>query len=77
MKFKKLGEADLIRPAVTSRWGTPTLPVSKPRSNKLRLVQDCRLINKLTLTESNPMLDINFLLEDIGRNKCRYFSVID
>ena len=76
-EIKKLREADLIRPAVNSRWGTPTLLVSKPRSNKLRLVQDCRLINKLTLTQSYPMLDINFLLADIGRNKCRYFSVID
>ena len=51
--------------------------VKKPRSDKLRLVQDVRKINIQTKDLSYPQLDIKALLADIGSQNSKYFSIID
>ena len=76
-EIQKLSEADLIRPAVNSRWGTPTLLVSKKNTDAMRMVQDCRKINEKTILQPYPMLDMHFLLADIGKSHSQYFSLID
>ena len=55
-----------------------TCHVKKPRSDKLRLVQDVRKINIQTKDLSYPQLDIKALLAaDIGSQNSKYFSIID
>jgi len=76
-EIANLRNADLIRPARRSRWGFPTVLVNKPHSNKMRMCSDVRILNDKTILQPYPMLNINFLLADIGRRKCKYFSVID
>ena len=56
---------------------TPVMLVKKPRSDKLRLVQDVRKINIQTKDLSYPQLDIKALLADIGSQNSKYFSIID
>ena len=73
----ELLEADLIRPAQTTKWAHPVLLVSKPRSDKLRLCCDVRKLNKHTRTIPYPTLDLPNFLADIGSKKCKYFSCID
>ena len=43
----------------------------------MRMCSDVRILNDKTILQPYPMLNINFLLADIGRRKCKYFSVID
>ena len=43
----------------------------------MRMVQDTRLINKHTITQPYPTLDMHFLLADIGKNNCKFLSLID
>ena len=75
--MEKLKEADLIRPAKMSQWGFPTVLVNKPHSNKMRLCNDVRKLNDKTILQPYPMLNMNYLLADIGKRKCKYFSLID
>ena len=70
-------EADLIRPAKMSQWGFPTVLVNKPHSNKMRMCNDVRKLNDKTILQPYPMLNMNYLLADIGKRKCKYFSLID
>ena len=76
-KIQELLEADLIEPALHPTWSTPVMLVKKPRSDKLRLVQDVRRINIQTKDLSYPQLDIKALLADIGSQNSKYFSIID
>ena len=76
-ELQQLREADLIQPAGTSRWGSPTVLVSKPRSNKMRLCCDMRKINEKTVLQAYPMLNMNVLFADIGKSNSQYFTIID
>ena len=60
-----------------SQWGFPTVLVNKPHSNKMRLCNDVRKLNDKTILQPYPMLNMNYLLADIGKRKCKYFSLID
>ena len=76
-EIEKLKEADLIRPAKMSQWGFPTVLENKPHSNKMRMCNDVRKLNDKTILQPYPMLNMNYLLADIGKRKCIYFSLID
>ena len=76
-EIEKLKEADLIRPAKMSQWGFPTVLVNKPHSNKMRMCNVVRKLNDKTILQPYPMLNMNYLLADIGKRKCKYFSLID
>ena len=76
-KIQELLEADLIEPALHPTWSTPVMLVKKPRSDKLRLVQDVRKINLQAKDLSYPQLDIKALLADIRSQNSKYFSIID
>ena len=76
-EIEKLREADLIRPAKISQWGFPTVLVNKPHSNKMRMRNDVRKLNDKTILQPYPMLNIHYLLADIGKRQCKYFSIID
>ena len=57
-----------------SQWGFPTVLVNKPHSNKMRMCNDVRKLNDKTILQPYPMLNMNYLLADIGKRKCKYFS---
>ena len=76
-EIDKLSEAGLIRPAIMSQWGFPTVLVSKPHSSKMRMCNDVRKLNDQTILQPYPILNMNFLLADIGKRQCKYFSIID
>ena len=57
--------------------GVPTVLVNKPHSNKMRMCNDVRKLNDKTILQPYPMLNMNYLLADIGDIKCKYFSLID
>ena len=73
---EKLKQADLIRPAKMSQWGFLLFFVNKPQSNKMRMCNDVRKLNDKTILHPYPMLNMNYLLADIGKIKCKYFSLI-
>ena len=54
-----------------------TVLVNKPHSNKMRMCNDVRKLNDKTILQPYPMLNMNYLLADIGKRKCKYFSLID
>ena len=72
-----LSEAVLMRPAIMSQWEFPTVLVSKPHTNKMRMCNDVRKLNDQTILQPYPILNMNFLLTDIGKRQCKYFSIID
>ena len=76
-EIQKLLDAGLIYPSKISRWGFPTVLVNKPHSTKMRLCSDLRKINEKTIIQPYPMLNMNFLLADIGKKQCQYFTLID
>ena len=41
------------------------------------VVNDVRKLNDKTILQPYPMLNMNYLLADIGKRKCKYFSLID
>ena len=55
----------------------PTVLVNKPHSNKMRICNDVRKLNDKTILQPYPMLNMNYLLADIGKIKYKYFSLID
>ena len=57
-----------------SQWGFPTVLVNKPHSNKMKMCNNVRKLNDKTILQPYPMLNINYLLADIGKIKCKYFS---
>ena len=57
--------------------GFPTVFVNKPHSNKMRMCNDVRKLNDKTILQPYPMLNMNYLLADIVKIKCKYFSLID
>ena len=57
--------------------GVPTVLVNKPHSNKMRMCNDVWELNDKTILQLYPMLNMNYLLDDIGEIKCKYFSLID
>ena len=59
-----------------------TVPDIKPirmknSTNKMRMCNDVRKLNDKTILQPYPMLNMNYLLADIGKRKCKYFSLID
>ena len=74
---EKLKETDLIRLAKMSQWGIPNVLVNKPHSNKMLMCNDVRKLNDKTILQPYPMLNMNYLLADIGKRKCKYLSLID
>ena len=60
-----------------SQWGFPSVLVNKPHSNKMRMCNDVRKLNDKTILQPYPMLNMNYLLADNGKRKCKYFSLID
>ena len=50
-----------------SQWGFPTVRVNKPHSNKMRMCYDVRKLNDKTILQPYPMLNMNYLLADIGK----------
>jgi len=62
-----------------SPWNTPLLIVPKKvdstGNKKYRVVVDFRKLNNLTVGDSFPMLDITFILDQLG--KAKYFSCLD
>ena len=76
-EIDKLSEAGLIRAAIMSQWGFPTGLVRKPRTNKMRVCNDVRKLNDQTIPQPYPILNMLFLLADIGKRQCKYFSIID
>ena len=76
-EIDKLLEADLIRPATNSQFGFPVILVDKPHSRKMRLVCDTRLLNEQTIIQPYKMLDFDYLLADIGKLNCSFFTLID
>ena len=60
-----------------SQWGFSTVLVNKPHSNKMRMCNDVRKLNDKTILQPYPMLNMNYLLADIEKRKCKYFSLID
>ena len=54
-----------------------TVLVNKPHSNKMRMCNDVRKLNDKTILQPYLMLNMNYLLADIGKRKCKYFSLID
>ena len=57
--------------------GVPIVLVNKPHSNKMRMCNDVWELNDKTILQQYPMLNMNYLLADIGKIKCKYFSLID
>ena len=57
--------------------GFPTVLVNKPHSKNMRMCNDVRKLNDKTILQPYPMLNMNYLLADIGKRKCKYFSLID
>ena len=55
-EIDKLSEAGLIRPAIMSQWGFPTVLVSKPHSNKMRMCNDVRKLNDQTILQPRGKL---------------------
>ena len=76
-EIDELSEASLIRPAIMSQWGFPTVLVIKPHSNKMRMCNDVRKLKDQTILQPYPILNMIFLLADIGKRSCKYFSIID
>ena len=76
-EIEKLKAADLIRPAKMPQWGFPTVLVNKPHYNKMRMCNDERKLNDKTIPPPYPMLNMNYLIAEIGKRQCKYFSLID
>lgn len=53
-EFKELKRVGLIRDEATP-WASPCFCVPKPRSEKLRVVIDYRMLNLLTIRDSYPI----------------------
>ena len=70
--IQKLKEADFRRPAKMSH-----VLVNKRHSKKMRMCNDVRKLNDKTILQPYPMLNMNYLLADIGKRKCKYFLLID
>ena len=60
-----------------SQWGVPTVLANKPHSNKMRMCNDVRKLNDKTILQPYPMFNVNYLLADIRKRQCKYFSIID
>ena len=73
-EINKLSEAGLIRPAIMSQWGFPTVLVSNPHSNKMLMCNDGRKLNARTILQPYPILTMYLLLVDIGKRQCKYFK---
>ena len=52
--------------------GFPTVP----HSNQMRMCNNVRKLNDNTILQPYPMLNMNYLLADIGKRQCKYFSLI-
>ena len=73
-EIDKLSEAGLIRPAIRSQWGFPTVLVSKPHTNKMRMCNDVRKLNDQTILQPYSILNTNYLLADIGETMRIFFN---
>ena len=60
-----------------SQWGFPIVLVNKPHSNKMRMCHDVRKLNDKTILQPYPMLNMTYLLANIGKRTCKYSSLID
>ena len=60
-----------------SQCGFPSVLVNIPHSNKMRMCNDVRKLNDKTILQPYPMLNMNYLLAENGKRKCKYFSLID
>ena len=67
-EIENLRAAYLIRPAKMSQWGFPTVLVTKPHSNKMRICNDVRKLYNKTILQPYPMLNMTYLLADIGKD---------
>ena len=43
----------------------------------MRMGNDVRILNDQTILQPYPILNMNFLLTDIGKRQCKYFSILD
>lgn len=68
-----LVKKQLIEPS-TSPWGSPILFVKK-KDGSLRMVVDCRALNKLTIKNRYPLPRIDDLLDKL--HGAKYFSSLD
>ena len=56
-----------------SQWGFPTVLVNKPHSNEMRMCNDVRKLNGKTILQLHPMLNMKYLLADIGKDNVNIF----
>lgn len=74
IQIKELIALGYIQPS-TSPYGAPVLFVKKPRTNKLRMVIDYRMLNNNTVKNKYPIPRIDDLLDSLGG--ATIFSSID
>lgn len=64
-EFAALKDVGLVRNQATP-WAAPVFPVPKPRSDKLRLVNDFRGLNLQTIRDSFPIPHIKDVVMKVG-----------
>jgi hypothetical protein len=72
-KLTDLLEKGLVEP-ITSPYGAPILIVGK-KDGSLRMIQNYRYLNKITIKNRYPLARIDDLLDSISRMK--YFTFLD
>ena len=77
IEVQKLLDADLAHIARDNKWLFPSLLVSKPRSTQMRMCIDFRKLNAITPLNPQPPFDMNHFMCDLGKQNCKYFSVLD
>ena len=65
-----LSEAGLIRPAIMSQCVFPTVLVSKPHSNKMRMCNDVGKLNDQIILQPYLILNMHFSYTDVGKRQC-------
>ena len=76
-ELAELQKAGLIKPSKMSQWGFPMVLVKKPRSDKMRCCLDLRKLNEKTIEQPYVLNNMDYLLADIGKRQCKYFSLLD
>ena len=76
-EVKKLLDSGQAEIANDNAWQFPCLIVNKPRSTKKRLCIDFRRCNSITPLNPQHPFDMDHFLCDIGKQRSKYFSVLD
>ncbi len=61
----------------SSPWSFPLLLIRNESTNKKRVVVDLRMLNKLLVPQSFPLIDYTDVSQTLGSKKPKYFSSID